>query len=77
MDKKVIKCSECEHCIGRRPNGNRSKSFWCYHPDQEHISKYYKEHKVTKAEGFIGFGKAWDEEVPVKTSPGWCPKKKE
>lgn len=45
-------------------------------PDVEYIRKYYKEHKIKKMEGFIGFGKPFSEAVPIKTSPAWCPKKK-
>ncbi len=76
MEKKAIKCSECEHCKGYRPYGNTRSHFSCEHPDGEYIRKYYKEHNIKKMEGFIGFGKPFSEAVPIKTSPAWCPKKK-
>ena len=76
MEEKVIKCSECEYCRESRPIGNTRSNFTCEHPDNEYIRKYYREHRLTKAEGFIGFGMRYSEEVPIKTSPAWCPRKK-
>ena len=75
MKKKAIKCSECEYCKGKRKTGNTRNSFTCEHPDTEHIKKYFREHRITKMEGFIEYGKPFSGEVPIKTSPAWCPKK--
>lgn len=33
--------------------------------------------QACRCKGFIGFGARYSEEVPVKTSPAWCPKKAE
>ena len=70
-----IKCADCEHCKSFRPVGNTRSNFSCEHPDREYIRRYYEEHKIYKMEGFIGFGTKFSEEVPIKTSPKWCPKK--
>lgn len=75
MKKEAIKCSECRHCREFRKVGNTRSIFTCAHPDTEYVRKYYKEHHITKMEGFIGYGKRFSEEVPIKTSPAWCPKK--
>lgn len=77
MGKAVIKCSLCEHCKGNKRNMNTRMEYWCKRADTEHISNYYKEHKITKAIGFIGFGKPYSRELPIKSSPAWCPRKKE
>ncbi len=76
MKKNNIKCSECEHCNELRTVGNTRSGFSCGHPDQKYIYDYFAEHKIAKMAGFLGFGKRWAHEVPVKTSPAWCPKKK-
>ena len=74
--KEKIKCSECEFCNSFRPYGNIRASFRCQHPDQHYILDYFQEHRMSKAPGFLDYGKAWSDEVPLKTSPAWCPKKK-
>lgn len=75
MDKKIIRCAECKYCEEFRPVGNERSNFYCNHPDRLYISKYYREHKISKMEGFIGFGERYSSDVPIKTSPRWCPKK--
>lgn len=52
-------------------------NFYCEHPNHEYTRKYYAEHRIYRLQGFIGFGARYSEEVPVKTSPAWCPKKAE
>ena len=71
-----MNCKDCEYCklTARNYYGCRS-TFYCKHPDQEYITKYEKEHKVLSAHGFISFGIG--NEPNIKTSPRWCPKKKE
>lgn len=73
MEKK-IKCSECEHCEENRRWGNSRSEYTCNHPDQGYIIDYFKEHHISKMAGFLNFGKPG--EVPVKTSPAWCPRKR-
>jgi hypothetical protein len=75
MAKQIIKCSECEHCKEFRPVGNTRSNFTCEHPNREYIREYYKQHKITRMEGFIGFGERRSDKVPVKSSPRWCPRK--
>lgn len=74
--KQPIKCSECKHCDGHRRLGNTRTSFYCEHPDQKHILDYFHEKGLSKMPGFLGFGEAYSDIVPIKTSPAWCPKKK-
>lgn len=76
MKKEIIRCSECGYCEKYRKFGNTRTEFSCGHPDREYIREYYEEHHITKMEGCIGYGKRFSEEVPIKTSPAWCPKKK-
>ena len=56
---------------------NTRSSFSCEHPDQKYIRDYFSAHKIKKMPGFIAFGKPFSSEVPIKTSPAWCPKKKQ
>ena len=72
----VIKCSNCEHCREFRPVGNTRSQFTCEHPDYAHIRDYFRAHNIHKMERFLGFGARFSTEVPIKTSPAWCPKKK-
>lgn len=74
--KQTIKCSECQHCDGYRRPGNTRTSFTCEHPDREYIQSYFVKNRITKMLGFIGFGEAYSDIVPIKSSPAWCPKKK-
>lgn len=76
MEKKIVRCSECEYCREFRAVGNTRSSFTCGHPDGEYVRKYFREHRITKMEGFIGYGKPFSADVPIKTSPDWCPIKK-
>lgn len=72
-----IKCAECEHCKGFRKMSNTRADFSCEHPNKNYIMDYFKDHNIKKMPGFLGFGKPYSSEVPVKTSPAWCPKKQE
>lgn len=73
MDKKP-RCSDCQHCAEKRKLGNCRSEYTCAHPDQRYILDYFQEHHISKMAGFLNYGKPG--EVPVKTSPAWCPKKK-
>ena len=77
MADKKIKCSECGECKGIRKMGNTRTGFRCEHPDQRYIYDYFREHGMLKMPGFLGYSKPFSDEVPVKTSPAWCPRKKE
>lgn len=70
-----IRCADCEHCKRYRRVGNARSQFTCEHPNQRYIADYFRTHKMKKMEGVIGFGAKYSEEVPIKTSPAWCPKK--
>lgn len=76
-EKKNIKCSECDYCKGHLPRGNTRMEFGCLHPDQDYIIEYFKKKKIHKMSGFLGFGVRNSDQVPIRTSPAWCPKKKE
>lgn len=75
-EKEVIKCSGCQHCSGLRRFGNIRTSFTCAHPDQDYIHDYFREKRMSKMPGFLGFGARYSDAVPIKTAPAWCPKKK-
>ncbi|NSJ50018.1 hypothetical protein G5B36_15100 [Enterocloster aldensis] len=70
-----IRCSECEHCKEYRRLGNSRSKYSCGHRDQIYILDYFQDHKIQKMTGFLSFGKPG--EVPVKTSPAWCPRKRQ
>ncbi len=72
-----IRCADCEHCKGFRKASNTRSSFSCEHPDQKYILDYFKDHRIQKMPSFLGYGKLFSSEVPIKTSPAWCPKKKQ
>ena len=74
--KQSIKCSECEYCDGYRRIGNTRTSFSCNHPEQRYIMDYFTQKGIRKMPGFLGFGAAHSDTVPLKTSPAWCPKKR-
>ena len=74
--KNTIKCSSCQYCSGLRPVGNTRTSFTCSHPDQGYINDYFREKRMQKMPGFLGFGAKYSHAVPIKTAPAWCPKKK-
>ena len=74
--KQTIKCLECNHCSGLRRPGSTSTSFTCSHPDQGYIQDYFREKRMNKMPGFLGYGARYSEAVPIKTSPAWCPEKK-
>ena len=69
-----IRCSNCIHCEEHRRLGNSRSEYTCGHPDKRYILDYFREHHINKMPGFLNFGKPG--EIPVKTSPAWCPKKK-
>lgn len=77
MAKGAIKCEGCNYCKGVKGNNATRYGFHCQHPDQKHIGDYFREHRLTKMDGFIGFGKCFGDKPEIKTSPAWCPKKKE
>ena len=74
--KNTIKCSGCQHCSGLRPVGNTRTSFTCSHPDHGYINDYFREKRMQKMPGFLGFGARYSDAVPIKTAPAWCPEKK-
>lgn len=73
--EETIRCAECEYCRGNTPNGNTRKEYKCKHPNQNHIFDYFIKHNIKKMKGFIGFSKPYSQQVPIKNSPKWCPKK--
>jgi len=77
MKKDVIRCSECEHYKEFTKLGNARSECYCNHPDGNYIHKYFREHHLQKMPGFLGFGKRWPHEAPLKTSPAWCPRKRQ
>lgn len=70
---KNCECDKCEHCKSYKLDTR--KAFHCKHPNYEHINNYFKEHKLQKMIGFIGYSKSHSDVVMNKTTPRWCPKK--
>ena len=71
-------CKNCEHCSNKGGGINATRSsFYCEHPDQKYIREFYEKHKIYRAHGFIDFSKPYEKEPAIKTSPKWCPKKKQ
>lgn len=74
--EEKIKCAECSYCESYREERRTRSGFVCEHPDQKYILEYFKQNRISKMPGFLGYGAKWSEEVPVKTSPKWCPRKR-
>lgn len=70
------KCADCEYCKGYRGINATRSGFHCEHPDGGYIRDYFKANKISKMEGFIGYGERFADKPSIKTSPAWCPKKK-
>jgi hypothetical protein len=69
-------CERCQYCHGYKSYANRQAkrtAYYCRHPDQQRIKKYFDDHKILKTPGFIGFTKP-DAGFPIKNTPKWCPK---
>ena len=66
------KCDTCEYCNGYLHDTR--KGFHCKHPNQKHITEYFKEKNISKMPGFIGFGEKFADVPKNKTTPKWCPK---
>ena len=65
------------HIFARRHIENlKSTSFTCSHPDQGYIQDYFREKRMNKMPGFLGYGARYSEAVPIKTAPAWCPEKR-
>lgn len=75
MAKEIMRCSECGHCTEFRPVGNTRSKFTCEHPDGNYIHQYFVIHRIKKMERFLDYGERYSHEVPLKTSPAWCPRK--
>ena len=69
----MTKCLDCKYSQAYRKPGNCRYEYRCEHPNQKYIIDYFKEHKILKLHGFLGFSRAG--EFPVKTAPKWCPLK--
>lgn len=76
-NKNQIRCANCSYCNEFRKSGNSRSEFRCIHPEQNYIMDYFLKHRMSKSPGFLNFGKAFSHTVPVKTSPAWCPLKKQ
>lgn len=67
-------CMNCEYLGSYKKVGNVRTTYRCRHSDQSYILRYFLEHGIFYAPGFLGFGK---EGFPRKTTPKWCPLRKE
>ena len=73
----MCECENCRYCrkhyVGFSRQSKRTE-YYCNHEDQGQIEKYFRERKLLKMPGLIGFSKP-DGSFPVKNTPKWCPKK--
>ncbi|MCX4300521.1 MAG: hypothetical protein OSJ73_26590, partial [Lachnospiraceae bacterium] len=44
--------------------------------NQGYIQDYFREKRMNKMPGFLGYGARYSEAVPIKTAPAWCPEKR-
>lgn len=75
MPDKIC-CSECPYVEFLRSSYAMRYCCYCNHPDQKYIHVYFDKLGKKGAPGFLGYSKTHIKTVPLKTSPGWCPKKK-
>ena len=74
----MLKCKDCKYCKDRAHTGNARGAFYCEHPHQTKIIRYFNEHRLSKMPGFIAFSvNSMIYEPNIKTSPVWCPYKLE
>lgn len=71
---RECKCKTCEYMFQYFTQGAhpKRKAVWCK-GDEEYIEKYFNEHKINKAKGFIGFHNVYKKDFPVTKTPKWCP----
>ena len=69
-------CKECPYKKEYQRYGNTTKTVMCEHPDKEYIRQYFREHKIHKYEGCLGFVNSKGV-IPIKKSPKWCPLKRD
>ena len=76
----MIRCSECEYCkqIGKKNSTYRSvgrKIYYCKNPDNTIETDSAG---VPIVHDFVGYGtNTFGSPLVLKTSPKWCPKKKD
>ena len=73
----MAECENCEFCVKRFTHATiekRRMAYHCRHNDQKYIEDFFRDKKILKMPGFIGFSKP-DGSFPVKNTPKWCPKK--
>lgn len=73
-----MRCKECKYAKAyqRRRMVKRSNCY-CTHPNQNYIIDYFKDNKIKKAIGFISYSEPYSNIPLLKTSPKWCPLKKD
>ena len=73
-----MNCADCKYAeIGYRSSALGRAPVYCQHQNQEYIIEYCHNNRVGKMPGFICYTKRGTNELTIKTSPRWCPLKKE
>ena len=76
--KEVVKRLSKALCINCRYLNTIYKSkrvnYWCEHPDQRSIIKYFEEHRLNKHPSYIGDKKIGEVNFCVQNTPKWCPR---
>ena len=69
----MFRCETCPYVKKIRRFG-RCDYVFCEHPKRDYITNYFREHRIAKAVGFLGYV-SLKGVFPVKRSPSWCPLK--
>ena len=75
----MTECENCEFCVKHYTQSSsihRRQGYYCRHNDQKYINDYFRDKRILKMPGFIGFSKT-DGSFPVKNTPKWCPKRRQ
>lgn len=73
----MVECETCEFCVKyftHSSSERRRSVYHCRHNNHKYIDDYFRDKKILKMAGCIGFSKK-DGSFPVKNTPKWCPKK--
>lgn len=74
-------CRDCEFCktgSSAAKNGTlKFRTYFCRHPNQRQILRYFVSHKLKSQVGYIGRGNFYSNKPDNANTPAWCPRKGE
>ena len=72
-------CRDCEFCktgSSAAKNGTlKFRTYFCRHPNQKQILRYFVSHRLKNQVGYIGRGNFYSSKPDVEKAPAWCPKR--